>query len=80
MLIAFLIRNEADWHDWRKRIAETAGKSVVHVSDGDPSSHGSASEREEAIDEVQAFDDDEDEANDAHEDDDSSEPVDIGKA
>ena len=77
MLIAFLIRDEADWTAFRKRISETPGKPLVHISDVSPSLHGSVSEREEAVDEVQTFDDDEEE-NDALDDDDISEPVDIG--
>ncbi|KAL9052320.1 MAG: hypothetical protein Q9162_005464 [Coniocarpon cinnabarinum] len=58
MLIAFLIRSEVDWYDWKQRISQTVGKPIVHVSDRDPSLHGSTSEREEAVDEVETFDDD----------------------
>ena len=77
MLIAFLIKDEADWHDWRQRMSQTPGKPIVHISDSSPSLHGSTSEREEALDEVQTFDDD-NEDNDVN--DDSSEPVDVGQS
>ncbi|KAF2459579.1 putative cysteine protease atg4 [Lineolata rhizophorae] len=58
MLIAFLIKSEDDWRDWRRRILETHGKPIVHVADHEPTLHGHDSEREGAIDEVEAFDDD----------------------
>lgn len=67
MLIGFLIRDEADWKDWRGRVAETPGKAVLNVADREPSMHEAGFERESAIDEVEAFDDDEDE----HEDNDT---------
>ena len=77
MLIAFLIRSEIDWREWRRRVSQVKGKPIVHVSDSDPGSHGSTSERDEAVDEVQTFDDDE--GNDFHEGDDGSEPIDVEK-
>jgi cysteine protease ATG4 len=34
MLIGFLIRDAADWHDWRQRVtAAPGGKPIVHVAD-----------------------------------------------
>lgn len=59
MLIAFLIRDEADWRNWRKAVTEVHGKPVIHVADSEPIIHG-GQERQGAIDEVEAFDDEED--------------------
>ncbi|KAH7039086.1 putative cysteine protease atg4 [Macrophomina phaseolina] len=56
MLIAFLIRDETDWQNWRKAVAEVHGKPVIHVADSEPIIRG-GQEREGAIDEVEAFDD-----------------------
>ncbi|KAB2576281.1 Peptidase C54 [Lasiodiplodia theobromae] len=56
MLIAFLIRDEADWRSWRKAVTDVHGKPVIHVADSEPIIHG-GQEREGAIDEVEAFDD-----------------------
>lgn len=60
MLIAFLMRNEADWHSWRQQIENFPGKSVIHVTDNDPALLGLGGVRHGAIDEVESFDDDED--------------------
>ena len=59
MLIAFLIRDEVDWRNWREAMNRTSGKPVVHVADKEPSLHGQDSERPSAVDDVQSFDDDE---------------------
>ncbi|KAK8162910.1 hypothetical protein BKA80DRAFT_273978 [Phyllosticta citrichinensis] len=56
MLIAFLIRDESDWSSWRSAVTEVHGKPVIHVADSEPVIHG-GQEREGAIDEVEAFDD-----------------------
>ncbi|KAL1620295.1 Cysteine protease atg4 [Diplodia seriata] len=61
MLIAFLIRDETDWRNWRKAVTEVHGKPVIHVADSEPVIHG-GQEREGAIDEVEAFDDEDDES------------------
>lgn len=61
MLIAFLIRNEADWRSWRQAITEIKGQAVIHVADTEPPIHWTGAERAEAIGEVVTFDDDEDE-------------------
>lgn len=62
MLIAFLIRDENDWKEWRRATQEVQGKAVIHVADKDPALHGLGTERDGAIDEVETFDDeDEDE-------------------
>jgi cysteine protease ATG4 len=57
MLIGFLIKDENDWIDWKRRIASVEGKAIIHVHSteaGSPSGH----EREGALDEVEALDDD----------------------
>ena len=60
MLLAFVVRDEADWAAWRAALAEAAAsappkaKAVVHVA-------RSAAPREGAVDEVESFDDPDDE-------------------
>ncbi|KAJ5510874.1 Peptidase C54 [Penicillium expansum] len=56
MLIGFLIQDEDDWADWKKRIQSTPGQPIVHIfpSQHQPDyGHG----RAEALDEVEALDD-----------------------
>lgn len=60
MLIAFLIRDEEDWRKWRHELDTTQGKAVIRVGDKDPALFSPGGEREEAIDEVESFDDDDD--------------------
>jgi cysteine protease ATG4 len=60
MLIAFLIRDEKDWKDWRRAVQEVQGKAVIHVADTDPALHVMGVERDTAIDEVESFDDSDD--------------------
>ncbi|TVY21950.1 putative cysteine protease atg4 [Lachnellula arida] len=60
MLIAFLIRDENDWKDWRQAVQEVQGKAVIHVADQDPAGLGLGGERHGAIDEVETFDDEDD--------------------
>lgn len=60
MLIAFLIRDEDEWKDWRQAVQEVQGKAVIHVADKEPTLRGVGTEREGAIDEVETFDDEED--------------------
>ncbi|KAG4028713.1 hypothetical protein MFRU_019g00070 [Monilinia fructicola] len=60
MLIAFLIRDENDWKEWRRAVKEVQGKGVIHVADKDPALYGLGGERDGAIDEVETFDDDDD--------------------
>ena len=60
MLIAFLIRDEDDFKEWRKSVQEVQGKAVIHVADRDPVLQGLCAERDGAIDEVETFDDDDD--------------------
>ncbi|KAJ5520629.1 hypothetical protein N7463_001082 [Penicillium fimorum] len=56
MLIGFLIKNEYDWADWKKRIQSTPGQPIVHIF---PSQHQSdhGHGRAGALDEVEALDD-----------------------
>lgn len=61
MLIAFLIRDESDWLDWRQRIKDVNGKPIIHVADTEPAAHGTGGERDGAVDEVEILDDTEDE-------------------
>lgn len=56
MLIGFLIRDETDWEDWKRRVRETQGKAIVHVYKETPPTPG-GTERKEAVDEVSTFDD-----------------------
>lgn len=61
MLIGFLIQSEDDWRDWRRSIKHVQGKSIIHVSDYDPTVVGrdGVEGREGAIDEVEPLSDDE---------------------
>ncbi|KAJ5210291.1 hypothetical protein N7491_010097 [Penicillium cf. griseofulvum] len=56
MLIGFLIKDEDDWADWKKRIQSTPGQPIVHIF---PSQHQSdhGHGRAEALDEVEVLDD-----------------------
>ncbi|RPB29490.1 hypothetical protein L211DRAFT_832191 [Terfezia boudieri ATCC MYA-4762] len=58
MLLGFLIKNEGDWQAFRDGVAEVQGKPVIHVGDLEPNPYGAnKGEREEAVDEVEALDD-----------------------
>lgn len=57
MLIGFLIKDEDDWADWKRRISSTEGKAIIHVFSTEAGS-SSGHEREGALDEVEALDDD----------------------
>lgn len=59
MLIGFLIKDEDDWDSWKDSVKYVQGKAVINVSDHDPA-RAAPSEREAAIDEVEALSDDED--------------------
>ena len=59
MLVAFLIKSEEDLHEWKKEISSVQGKAIVHISEKEPPPRGV--EREEAVDEVESFDEREDE-------------------
>jgi len=60
MLIAFLIRDEKDWKEWRQSVQEVQGKAIIHVAEKEPPLQGLGTEREGAIDEVETFDDEDD--------------------
>ena len=60
MLMGFLIKNEADWEDWKRRLKEVKGNPIVHVYEKEPPPPGHAAERKEAVDEVETFDDEDD--------------------
>ena len=55
MLIGFLVKNEDDWEDWKRRIGSIAGKRIIHVFKGVETTHNQG--RREALDEVEALDD-----------------------
>jgi cysteine protease ATG4 len=57
MLIGFLIKDEQDWEDWKERVESTEGKPIISIHTA--SDTFSFQERSEALDEVEAFDDDE---------------------
>lgn len=72
MLIGFLIKDEADWQDWKARVRSLASpapvpgrgkkqKGFIHIFDhGETASEiGRSMEREGAVDEVEVLDDDE---------------------
>ncbi|CZS92639.1 hypothetical protein WAI453_006634 [Rhynchosporium graminicola] len=60
MLIAFLIRDEKDWREWRQSVQEVQGKAIIHVANQEPTLQGVGTERAGAIDEVETFDDEDD--------------------
>ncbi len=71
MLIAFLIRDEADWASWRQQLSRArlrggGGKAVIHVADREPATGGAGGpqggpgERAGALDEVEIMSDDDD--------------------
>ncbi|KAL1995358.1 hypothetical protein VTN49DRAFT_1545 [Thermomyces lanuginosus] len=57
MLIGFLIMNETDWEDWKQRVSSSPGKPIVHIFPNEPVV-SPGHEREAALDEVEALDDD----------------------
>lgn len=63
MLVGFLIRDEKDWIDWKRRIAysrqENGGKAIIHIVDTETAPTPTM-EREAALDEVEVLDDDDD--------------------
>lgn len=64
MLMGFLIRDESDWEDFKRRINDVRGKKIVNIYAKEPPVPGQTVERKEAIDEVQTFDDEEDDEDD----------------
>lgn len=55
MLLGFLIKNEEDWEDWKKRVEAGRGKPIIHILGDMQPDYGLG--REEALDEVEALDD-----------------------
>lgn len=55
MLIGFLIKDDADWADWKARIQSTTVKPVVHLITGEPPIDAGQG-RKEALDEVEVLD------------------------
>jgi len=60
MLIGFLIRDEADWDDWKASIGKAKGRPLVFISGQAQNMIGSPVERASAIDEVESLSDDDD--------------------
>jgi len=58
MLLGFLIKDEADWENWKQALNQLPSKHIIRVSDKAPSLYGHGPEREGAVDEVESFDDD----------------------
>ncbi|KAF1977137.1 autophagy-related protein-like protein 4 [Bimuria novae-zelandiae CBS 107.79] len=56
MLIAFLIRSEVEYEEWKKGVMSVQGKAIVHTSEAEPPPRGQ--ERAGAVDEVESFDED----------------------
>ncbi|KAJ5885325.1 hypothetical protein N7495_009835 [Penicillium taxi] len=61
MLIGFLIKDEADWADWKQRVQSSPGKPIIHILAGAPQSNEIVG-REGALDEVEVLDDSESES------------------
>ena len=55
MLIGFLIHSREEFEQWRKAVTETEGKAIIHFHDKEPI-YASRTERPEAVDEVETFD------------------------
>jgi cysteine protease ATG4 len=61
MLIGFLIEDEEDWKAWKKSVTDVPGKTIVHISEKEPSHFiGRNAERPGAVDEVETFDTEDD--------------------
>lgn len=56
MLIGFLINDEEDWADWKRRITTTGDRPIIHIHAGDVKpEYGQG--RMEALEEVETLDD-----------------------
>ncbi|PGH16079.1 hypothetical protein AJ80_05294 [Polytolypa hystricis UAMH7299] len=58
MLVGFLIKDEDDWLSWKQSVRSVDGKAIFHIFDHETSPYRFGSEREAAVDEVEALDDD----------------------
>ena len=56
MLIGFLIHSKEEFEEWRKAVSETEGKQIVHIHDHREPTFATGSERPEAVDEVETWD------------------------
>ncbi len=56
MLIGFLIKNDADWADWKARLHAAPGKPIIQLITGEPPIDAELG-RKEALDEVEVLDD-----------------------
>ncbi|KAJ5469438.1 cysteine protease atg4 [Penicillium diatomitis] len=56
MLIGFLIKDDADWVDWKNRLQSTPGNPIVQLTTEEPPMHA-VHGRMEALDEVEVLDD-----------------------
>jgi cysteine protease ATG4 len=54
MLLAFLVRSEEDYENWKQGVQSVQGKTIVHVQGREPLPRGQ--EREGAVDEVESWD------------------------
>lgn len=61
MLVGFLIHNEEDWVQWRRRIEHVQGESIIHVADHHPANGQPNIGGRSVFDEVQSMSDDDDE-------------------
>lgn len=55
MLLGFLIKDEDDWKDWKKRVELGQGKTILHILSEMQPDCGNG--RQGALDEVEALDD-----------------------
>lgn len=60
MLIAFLIRDEEDWYQWRTAINNSGENPLVNISDTQITSAAFDTRKGDSLDEVLSFDDEED--------------------
>ncbi|KAJ4131914.1 Cysteine protease atg4 [Fusarium equiseti] len=58
MLIGFLIQDEGDWQELKRRVKHVQGKSIIHIAERNAVLGGSSEGRESAIDEVETLSDD----------------------
>lgn len=60
MLLGFLVKDERDFQKWKDEICSAKYKTIIHVSDSQPTlPNVRYILRDSAVDEVEAFDDDE---------------------
>ena len=57
MLIAFLIRDQRDWEEWRDRIVSARGTALIRIADKQPSPFDEGSGYD-AMNNVETFDED----------------------